>query len=139
MNEILTSLTGNVAAEPRTSASANGTVRTVLRVAVSPRRLDRESGEWRDGQASFVDVICWRALGENVAASVRKGEPVVVTGRLRVTTYTAADEQRRQAVQIHATSVGHDLARGRSHFGRVGRAPTEPGAAGDRPGWSEAA
>jgi single-strand DNA-binding protein len=147
MHEIHTTLTGNVAGEPRTSAGANGNVRTVLRVAVSPRWMDRESGQWRDGQASFVNVVCWRALAENVAASVSKGEPVVVTGRLRVSTFTAADDQKRQSVEIHATSVGHDLGRGTSRFGRVSRAPTEQvdqeadeGAAeGGRSGWSAAA
>ncbi|HEY3681753.1 MAG TPA: single-stranded DNA-binding protein [Streptosporangiaceae bacterium] len=147
MHEIHTTLTGNVAGEPRTSTGAGGNVRTVLRVAVSPRWMDRESGQWRDGQASFVNVVCWRALAENVAASVRKGEPVVVTGRLRVSTYTAADDQKRQSVEIHASSVGHDLGRGTSRFDRVSRAPTEQpdheadeGAAeGGRSGWSAAA
>lgn len=133
MHEIYTSLTGNVAGEPRTADGGSGVARTVLRVAVTPRLLDRESGQWRDGPPSFVNVVCWRALAENVAASVRKGDPVVVTGRLRVTTYTAADERRRQSVEVHATSVGHDMARGRSRFGRVTRAPAPVEEAGAGP------
>ena len=126
MQEIHTSLAGNVAGEPRVTQVGDGITRAVLRVAVTPRLMDREGGGWRDGPPSFVNVVCWRALAENVAASVHKGEPVVVTGRLRVAAYTAADDRRRQSVEIHATAVGHDLARGRSRFGRVSRAPVVP-------------
>lgn len=118
MSEIHTTLTGNVVSAPRATVSATGVARTSIRVGVTPRWQDKESGEWRDGQSSFVNVVCWRALAENVAASVAKGDPVVVAGRVRVTSFTGSDQQRRQAVEIHAVSVGHDLSRGRSSFGR---------------------
>lgn len=127
MHEIFTSLTGNVAGEPRRSASGNPNVRTVLRVISRPRFMDRTSGQWRDGPASSVTVVCWRALAENVAASVGKGDPVVVTGRLRTGTYTGPDGQLRHTVEIHASSVGHDLTLGRSRFTRSSRAPTGGG------------
>ena len=125
MYEIFTSLSGNVAGEPRRSASGNANVRTVLRVVTRPRFWDRESGEWRDGPSSSVTVVCWRALAENVAASVGKGDPVVVTGRLRTGTYTGPDGQPRHTVEVHASSVGHDLMLGRSQFTRSSRGPTQ--------------
>lgn len=131
MQEILTSLTGFVAGEPRRSAPG-ANVRTVLRVVNRPRVKDHASGEWRDGPPSFVTVVCWRALAENVAASVGKGDPVVVTGRLRTGSYTAADGQPRQSVEIHASSVGHDLTLGRSRFAYASRAPTPEAAGGGR-------
>lgn len=131
MNEIFTSFSGNVAGEPRRSAPGSANPRTMLRVVSRPRVFDRASGQWRDGPPSFVTVVCWRALAENVAASVSKGDPVVVTGRLRTGSFTAADGQRRQSVEIHASSVGHDLTLGRSRFTRSSRAPTPEGASGE--------
>lgn len=131
MNEIFTSFSGNVAGEPRGSAPGSANPRTMLRVATRPRMYDRASGQWRDGSPSFITVVCWRALAENVAASVSKGDPVVVTGRLRTGSYTAADGQRRLSVEVHASSVGHDLTLGRSLFTRFSRAPTVEVASGD--------
>lgn len=132
MHQIQATLSGNVAVEPRRSASAPGAgnVRTVMRVATTPRWQDRASGEWREGHPTFVTVVCWRALAENVAASVNKGDPVVVTGRLRMGTYTAPDGQSRQSVELHASAVGHDLTMGRSRFTRSSRAPTGDDAGG---------
>lgn len=130
MNEIFTSFSGNVAGEPRRSAPGSANPRTMLRVVTTPRMFDRASGQWRDGTPTFVTVVCWRALAENVAASVGKGDPVVITGRLRTGSFTGADGQRRPSVEIHASSVGHDLTLGRSRFTRSSRAPTPEGASG---------
>jgi len=134
MNEIFTAFSGNVAGEPRRSAPGSENPRTVLRVATRPRVLDQASGQWRDGTPSFVTVVCWRALAENVAASVGKGDPVVVTGRLRAGTYTAADGQQRQSVEVHASSVGHDLSLGRAQFSWTSRAPAREAAGAESGG-----
>jgi len=118
MGEIHTTLTGNVVSAPRVTVSSGGVARTAVRIGVTPRWRDRITGP-----ASFVNVVCWRALAENVAASIAKGDPIVVAGRMRVSTFTGSDQQRRQSVELHAVSVGHDLSRGRSSFSRRGSAP----------------
>src|SRR5262249_49874356 len=107
---------------------ATGTSTAKLRVAYTERRLNRETGEWGDGPTSFVTVLCWRALADNVAMCLRKGEPVLVRGRLRVREYEGKDGSRGTETEIDASSVGHDLSRGVAHFSRTRRAPGETAA-----------
>jgi single-strand DNA-binding protein len=112
-------LAGYVATDPKFRKVAGDTSSTKLRVAYTARRRDRETGEWGDGPTSFVNVQCWRTLADNVAMSVHKGEPVLVMGRLQVRRYEDAEGIPRTAVEIEATSVGHDLARGVAKFSRT--------------------
>jgi single-strand DNA-binding protein len=75
-----------------------------------------------------VTVLCWRSLADNVAMCLRKGEPVLVRGRLRVREYEGKDGSRGTETEIDASSVGHDLNRGVAHFSRTRRAPGETAA-----------
>jgi single-strand DNA-binding protein len=142
-------LAGYVATEPRFKKVAGDTSSAKLRVAYTSRRRDKETGEWTDGPTSFVSVQCWRTLAENVQISVRKGEPVLVMGRLQIRRFEDAQGTPRTAVEIEATSIGHDLTRGVAKFSRT-RWPaavaaetagpagteggTEPGASGPETG-----
>jgi single-strand DNA-binding protein len=85
--------------------------------------MDRSTGEWADGHTSYVTVICWRKLADNVATCLRKGDPVMVKGRLSVRPYEDKDGVPRTAVEVDASSVGHDLSRGVAQFQRT-RPPT---------------
>ena len=121
MNEAQVVLAGYVAREPKYRKTHNGYSYTSLRVGYTPRRMDRESGEWSDGGTSFVTVFCWRGLAENVAMCVRKGDPVLVKGKLQVRPYTDKDGAKRVAVEVEASSMGHDLNRGVAMFQRAQR------------------
>ena len=120
INDAQVFLSGYVAREPRFRITANGISNVSMRVAYTPRRVDRETGEWTDGTTSFVSVVCWRTLADNVAKCLHKGEPVVVKGRLQVRPYEK-DGVSRLAVEVEATSVGHDLAHGVASFQRPRR------------------
>ncbi len=73
-----------------------------------------------DGNTSYATVICWRKLATNVAVCLRKGDPVMVKGRLSVRAdYQDKEGRPRTAVEIEASSVGHDLTRGVATFQRV--------------------
>jgi len=128
INDANIDLTGFVASEPSFKRLATGTSTAKLRVAYTERRLNRETGEWGDGPTSFVTVLCWRSLADNVAMCLRKGEPVLVRGRLRVREYEGKDGSRGTETEIDASSVGHDLNRGVAHFSRTRRAPGETAA-----------
>jgi single-strand DNA-binding protein len=127
-NEAQLSLTGYVATQPRFRTTAGGTSMVWMRVAWTPRRLDRGTGEWADGNTSYVTVLCWRKLADNVAMCIRKGDPVVVKGRLSVRSYEDKNGVERTAVEVDAGSVGHDLSRGVANFQRTRRAPGETAA-----------
>jgi single-strand DNA-binding protein len=119
VNEAQLSLTGYVASDPRSRETRNGTQQVSMRVAWTPRWINRESGEWSDGITSFLTVICFRRLAANVATCIRRGDPVVVKGRLSVRPYEDKDGNSRLAVEVDATSVGHDLSRGVARFQRT--------------------
>lgn len=126
MNDALITLVGFVAAEPRYEVLASGTSLMSLRIGSTPRRYDRELGQWRDEEPMFLTATCWRSLADNLQASeLQRGDPVIVTGRLRIREYTK-DGQRRLSAQIEATTVGHDLSRGIARFQRAQRAASLP-------------
>ncbi len=121
MNDAHITVIGWLAADPRYVATSTGTPLMSLRVGCTPRRFDRESGQWQDTESTFVTVNCWRGLAENVNASeMKRGDPVVVTGRLRIREYLK-DEQIRFSAVVDATTIGHDLTRGSALFRRMQR------------------
>jgi single-strand DNA-binding protein len=118
INEAQVFLAGYVATEPTCRTTTHGKPEAKMRVGYTPRRVDKETGEWADGQTSFVTVKCWGRLANNVAVCIRKGEPVVVMGRVEVRPYEK-DGAQRLSVDIYATSIGYDLARGVARFSRT--------------------
>jgi single-strand DNA-binding protein len=92
-----------------------------FRVGSTPRWRKGES--WVDGQTSWFTVNCWRSLGRNVAASVRRGDAVVVHGRVRVDVWERDGQPPSVNWIVDATFVGHDLNRGTSSFAKTPRNP----------------
>ncbi|MEV6210328.1 single-stranded DNA-binding protein [Kitasatospora sp. NPDC051914] len=134
MNETLVTIVGNVASTVTYAQTPAGVPVANFRMATTERRFDRGSGDWVDGETTWVTVVAWRWLATNVVSSVNKGDPVVVSGRLRVREW-GEEGARRTAVEIDARSVGHDLTRGTSAFRWAvrGRSDQEKGGS-DAPG-----
>ncbi|MDQ1496641.1 MAG: single-strand DNA-binding protein [Actinomycetota bacterium] len=120
---------GNLVAEPRLAFTKDGQAVTSFRLAATPRRFDRVAGEWRDGETLFTNVTCWRALAENVAASLKKGSAAIVIGRLSVRPYETRDGAQRQSVEIDALAVGSELGRAITIVKRAERGVVASGAA----------
>ncbi len=120
MNDTMMTITGNLVDAPKLRRTKSGHCIANFRVASTPRRFDREKQTWVDGDTLFVTVSAWRALGENVAQSLGKGMPVIVTGRYYQREYTQ-DETLHTAYELDATAVGPDLSRGVATFERVSR------------------
>jgi single-strand DNA-binding protein len=109
-------VTGFVASDPKLLFTKQSQTPVVhLRVGTTLRRVDTLTGEWRDGASSFFTANCWRRLALNVSASVHKGDPVIVRGRLRTRSWTD-NGKSRTLVEIEAESVGHDMAFGWCHY-----------------------
>lgn len=83
MADNVMTLVGNVTRDPELRYTPGGQAICKLSVVQSTRRQDKQTKEWVDGDPSFFDVTCWGALGENVAASLLKGQRVIVTGRMQ--------------------------------------------------------
>ena len=113
-----------------TTRMAGDSLVASFRVASTPRRFHRASGAWVDGPTQWYAVTAWRALADNCARSLRRGDPVVVHGRLSVRVWTTKDGAEVSALEVEATHVGHDLSRGTSRFTRTPRPVSGEGAGG---------
>lgn len=120
MNETYVTIRGRLTADPQPRTTRAGAPMTTFRLATSPRRpVPGQPGQWADGEASFYDVLTFRSLAGNVAASLRKGHPVVLHGRQRITSWQREDGSTGWNVEVEADTVGHDLFFGSAAFSRV--------------------
>jgi single-strand DNA-binding protein len=116
VNDTIVTVVGNVVDSPRRASLPTGTV-TNFRMASTARRYDSRTEQFVDSGTFWVDVECWSDLASNVAASVSKGDPVIVHGTL--TTHEWESEHgARSKPRIKASAVGPNLKKGRSLFTR---------------------
>lgn len=127
MSEVMITVVGNVATEPRLDATKKGETFASFRLACNGQRYDTRARSWVDDDTSFYTVYCWRSpLADNIKASLRKGDPVVVHGRLKNREWRDDNHVMRVSPEITARSLGHDLYRGTSSFTKVSRQPILP-------------
>ena len=133
-------LTGIVATTPRHLVTSSGLAITSFRLACRQRRFDRVKNAWVDADTNWYTVSSFRQLAHNVVQSVHKGEPVVVTGRLRIRDWENED-RAGTSVEVEADAVGHNLSWGttalvRSSAPAAGQREADPagGAAGETAG-----
>lgn len=88
-----------------------------FRLGSTPSRLQRD-GSWQDGETAWYTVKAWRAVADQLRDSVRKGQPVLVTGRLVVDTWQRPDGTTAVRHVIEAVGLGHDLTKGTAQFTR---------------------
>ena len=111
-------VTGVVGSDPRLHVTTQGLAITSFRLATTRRYFDRAKGTWEDGETNWYTVSGFRQLAHNTAASVFKGERVVVHGRLRLRAWESG-EKSGTAVEIEADSIGHDLSWGITRLTKV--------------------
>jgi single-strand DNA-binding protein len=107
MSDTIT-VTGIVATEPRCIVTSGGVPISSFRLASGQRRYDRASQAWVDADTNWYTVSTFRTLAGNVERSIKKGEHVVVTGRVRIRAWESNDRSGT-SIDIEAESLGHDL------------------------------
>ena len=117
MNETFVTLSGWLGSDV-TRREAAGVPVATFRVASTPRRYQRRTETWEDGDTQWYAVNAWRALAENCDRSLRRGDPVVVHGKLTAHVWTNKAGLEVTTFEIEAAFVGHDLNRGTSTFVR---------------------
>lgn len=90
-----------------------------LRVGTTPRRFDKDKGEWVDADTQWYAVTAWRQLAENCSRSLKRGDPVVVHGRVKAQQWINGAGVQITGFEVEASFVGHDLNRGTSQFTRA--------------------
>ncbi len=112
-------LVGWIGSEVRNYPSTDGSTEfTSFRMASTRRWFDRRENVWKDGRTEWFTVKLWRQAAQNAGHSLRKGDPVVVHGRLSTEEWVSPEGPRTTLV-IEAAAVGHDLTFGTTHFRRT--------------------
>jgi single-strand DNA-binding protein len=128
VSDIIT-LTGIVGTDPKAVTTAEGLAITSFRLASTQRKFDKAQEKWVDGETNWYSVTTFRQLATNSAVSVKKGERILVTGRLRIREWKNAEKSGTN-IDIEAESLGHDLSWGTAAFSRgAGVAPADNSAA----------
>jgi single-strand DNA-binding protein len=118
MNDTFVTFRGWVGNDVRYRVARDVSVAT-FRVGATPRV--KQDGEWSDGETTWYTVTAWRQLADNLSHSIRKGDPVIVHGRLRTETWAPEEGPSSTTLQVEALLVGHDLTRGITHFSKPRR------------------
>jgi single-strand DNA-binding protein len=90
-------------------------------VASTPRQFDRQSGEWKDGEALFMRCNIWRQAAENVAETLTRGARVIVSGRLKQRSYETREGEKRTVVELEVDEVGPSLRYATAKVNKVSR------------------
>jgi len=100
---------GNLTDDPELRFTSSGIAVANFTVASTPRSFDKQSGEWKDGDALFLRCSIWRQAAENVAESLQKGARVVVQGRLKQRSYETREGEKRTVYELDVDEVGPSL------------------------------
>jgi single-strand DNA-binding protein len=125
--ETTITVVGNLTADPELRFLANGTAMVKFTVASTPRTLDRESGQWKDGDPLFLSCTAWRDLAENIAESLTKGTRVVVTGRLKLSRWATDEGEKRSAYGLDVDEIGPSLKWAQVKVNRMNRSKAGDG------------
>ena len=107
--ETTITLVGNLTADPELRFTPSGAAVANFTVASTPRTFDRNTNEWRDGDAMFLNCAVWRQAAENVAESLQKGMRVIVQGRLKSRSYETREGERRTVFEVDVDEIGPAL------------------------------
>ena len=107
--ETIITVVGNLTADPELRFTPSGAAVANFTVASTPRTFDRQTNEWKDGEALFLRCNVWRQAAENVAESLTRGARVVVTGRLKQRSFETKEGEKRTVVELEVDEIGPSL------------------------------
>jgi single-strand DNA-binding protein len=125
-------IVGRAGTHPQVSLGPTGE-RVTFRVVATERRFDKAADNWVDGDEFGVAVVCWRTMATSVLTTIRRGDPVVVVGRI-VTRRFEKNGATQYFTEVKADCVGLDVARVNTRFTRN---PYDPRPASEDAGGSE--
>ncbi len=142
--ETLITVVGNLVDDPELRFTPSGAAVANFRIASTPRTFDRQTNEWKDGEALFLSCSVWRQPAENVAESLTKGMRVVVQGRLKARSYETREGEKRTVFEIEVEEVGPSLRYATAKVTRASRGAggggySGGGSAGGEDPWAQPA
>ncbi|MFI6029459.1 single-stranded DNA-binding protein [Amycolatopsis magusensis] len=112
---------GNITADPELRFTPSGAAVANFTVASTPRFYDKQTGEWKDGEALFLRCNIWRQAAENVAESLTRGARVVVQGRLKQRSFETKEGEKRTVVELEVDEIGPSLRYATAKVNKVSR------------------
>src|SRR6185436_5288255 len=107
--DVTITVIGNLTDDPELRFTPSGAAVAKFRVASTPRFLDKQTNEWKDGEPLFLACNIWRQAAENVAESLQRGARVIVTGRLRQRSYETREGEKRTVMELEVDEIGPSL------------------------------
>ena len=114
-------LVGNLVDDPELRFTPSGQAVAKFRVASTPRYMDRQTNEWKDGESLFLTCNVWRQAAENVAESLQRGMRVIVQGRLRQRSYETREGEKRTVYEVEVDEVGPSLRNATAKVNKTAR------------------
>jgi single-strand DNA-binding protein len=124
-------IVGNLVEDPNLRFTSSGQAVASFRIASTPRFLDKQSNEWKDGESLFLTCNVWRQAAENCAESLQRGMRVIVQGRLKQRSYETREGEKRTVYEIEADEVGPSL---KNATAKVNKTQRQAGGYGGGPG-----
>ena len=134
--ETIITVVGNLVDDPELRFTPSGAAVANFRIASTPRTFDKQSNEWKDGDALFLSCSVWRQAAENVAESLQRGMRVVVQGRLKSRQYETREGEKRTVFEIEVEEVGPSLKYATAKVTRANRSSGGGGFGGGGQGGS---
>ncbi|MFF5081943.1 single-stranded DNA-binding protein [Actinoplanes sp. NPDC000266] len=125
--ETTITVVGNLTDDPELRFTPSGAAVAKFRIASTPRTLDRQSGEWKDGEPLFLACNIWRDAAEHVAESLQRGSRVIVQGRLRQRSYETREGEKRTVYELEVDEIGPSLRYATAKVQRMNRSGGGPG------------
>ncbi len=119
--ETVITVVGNLVDDPELRFTPSGAAVANFRIASTPRTVDKQTNEWKDGEGLFLSCAIWRQAAENVAESLQKGMRVVVQGRLKQRSYETREGEKRTVYELDVEEVGPSLKYATAKVARVQR------------------
>jgi single-strand DNA-binding protein len=129
-------LVGNLVDDPELRFTPSGQAVAKFRVASTPRFLDKQTNEWKDGESLFLTCNVWRQAAENVAESLQRGMRVIVQGRLKQRSYETKEGEKRTVFEVEVDEVGPSLRNACAKVTKASR--TSPATASADDPWATA-
>jgi len=123
-------IAGNLVDDPELRFTPAGQPVARFRVASTPRFLDKNTNEWKDGDSLFLTCNVWRQAAENVAESLTRGTRVIVSGRLRQRSYETKEGEKRTVYEVEVDDVGPSLRNASAKVNRIARSGGDGGYGG---------
>jgi single-strand DNA-binding protein len=118
---------GNLTADPELRFTPSGAAVASFTIASTPRQFDRNTNEWKDGEALFLRCSIWRQAAENVAESLQRGMRVVAQGRLKQRSFETREGEKRTVIELDVDEVGPSLRYATAKVNRTQRGSTSGG------------